>query len=173
MTKKETISHLSPLHFRSTDLEKRQFFFLQKKEDLFFSRTLTSQFRSLGLAFLLDLQFLAQDRGDFALHERPGYVGTDERTLLAARTVDFRTGTLTLDALPRARKTELVLRHRRTLDKMSVLEALLAQRALERSSGQSTFRAVDTGLRRRRFGQHRCRHAAVHDAADDRRHRRR
>lgn len=44
----------------------------------------------------------------------------------------LRAGSLSLDAVPRTRETELVVRNGRALDKVRVFQPLLAQRALER-----------------------------------------
>lgn len=69
---------------------------------------------------LFYLYVSSQDCGYFPLHEGPGYIGADQRATLPTGTVHLAGGALLLDALPGAREAELVGRHRRALDKMSV-----------------------------------------------------
>lgn len=75
----------------------------------------------LRVPLLFYLYVSSQDGGYFPLHEGPGYIGADQRAALTTRTVNLASGTLLLDALPGAGEAELVGRHRRALDKMSVL----------------------------------------------------
>lgn len=65
------------------------------------------------------------------MHESPRYVRANQGTFLSARTVHFTRGTLLLYALPRAREAELVRGHRRALNKVCVLQTLVAQRAAQ------------------------------------------
>lgn len=74
---------------------------------------------------------LAEDRCNFPLHKRPGNVRANQRTLLPAWTVHFRSCTLTLDTVPRAGEAELVFWHRRTLHEVGVFESFETQCTFE------------------------------------------
>lgn len=87
---------------------------------------------ALRFALLLHLEFLAQDGGDLALHERPRYRRVGQGTLFTARAVHLGAGALSLDALAAARETELVVSHRGALHKVGIFEPFLAQGTLER-----------------------------------------
>lgn len=87
---------------------------------------------ALRFALLFHLQLLAQDGGDFALHERPRYRRVGQGALFAARAVHLGTGALSLDALAAAREAELVVSHRGALHKVGIFEPFLAQGTLER-----------------------------------------
>jgi hypothetical protein len=81
---------------------------------------------------LLGHPALGQDSRDLALHEGPGYVGAPQRTPLAARTEDLPvSAALLLDGLRGAGEAELVLGRSGTLDKVSVLQSLGADCALQ------------------------------------------
>lgn len=87
---------------------------------------------ALRFALLFHLELLAQDGGDFALHERPRYRRVGQGALFAARAVHLGTGALSLDALAAAGETELVVSHRGALHKVGIFEPFLAQGTLER-----------------------------------------
>lgn len=81
------------------------------------------------LLFYFDIS--RKDGGDFSLHESPWYVRANQGTFLSTGTVHFTRGTLLLYAFPRAREAELVRGHRRALNKVCVLQTLVAQRAAQ------------------------------------------
>lgn len=87
---------------------------------------------ALRFAFLFHLELLAQDGGNFALHERPRYRRVGQGTLFAARAVHLGTGALSLDALAATGEAELVVSHRGALHKVGIFEPFLAQGTLER-----------------------------------------
>lgn len=87
---------------------------------------------ALRFALLFHLELLAQDGGDFALHERPRYRRVGQGTLFAARAVHLGTGALSLDALAATGEAELVVSHRGALHKVGIFEPFLAQGTLER-----------------------------------------
>lgn len=87
---------------------------------------------ALRFALLFHLELLAQDGGDFALHERPRYRRVGQGTLFPARAVHLGTGALSLDALAAAGEAKLVVSHRGALHKVGIFESFLAQRTLER-----------------------------------------
>lgn len=87
---------------------------------------------ALRFAFLFHLELLAQDGGNFALHERPRYRRVGQGTLFAARAVHLRAGALSLDALAATGEAELVVSHRGALHKVGIFEPFLAQGTLER-----------------------------------------
>lgn len=103
---------------------------------------------ALRFALLFDLELLAQDGGNFALHERPRYRRVGQGTLFPARAVHLGAGALSLDALAAAGEAELVVSHRGALHKVGIFEPFLAQGTLERgvrcggrcSSGTTTAR---------------------------------
>lgn len=102
---------------------------------------------ALRLAFLFHLQLLAQDGGDFALHEGPRYRRVGQRALLTTRAVHLGARALSLDALAAAGEAELVVPDRGTLHEVGVFQPFLAEGTLERgirggSWGRSTGRAV-------------------------------
>lgn len=72
-----------------------------------------------------------EDGGDLPLHESPRYVRANQGTFLSTGTVHFARRTLLLYAFPRTREAELVRGHRRALNKVRVLQSLVAQRAAE------------------------------------------
>ena len=74
---------------------------------------------------------VSQNCRNFRRHESPRNGGSGERTLLSTRTVHFRFGTLPTDALPGTPEAEFVLGNRRTLNEMSVLQGLLANRTVQ------------------------------------------
>lgn len=87
---------------------------------------------ALRFALLFHLQLLAQDGGDFALHERPRYRRVGQGALFPARAVHLGAGALSLDALAAAREAELVVSHRGALHKVGIFEPFLTQGTLER-----------------------------------------
>lgn len=87
---------------------------------------------ALRFAFLFHLELLAQDGGNFALHERPRYRRVGQGTLFATRAVNLGTGALSLDALAATGEAELVVSHRGALHKVGIFEPFLAQGTLER-----------------------------------------
>lgn len=87
---------------------------------------------ALRFALFFHLELLAQDGGDFALHERPRYRRVGQGTLFAARAVHLGTGALSLDALAATGEAELVVSHRGALHKVGIFEPFLAQGTLER-----------------------------------------
>lgn len=87
---------------------------------------------ALRFAFLFHLELLAQDGGNFALHERPRYRRVGQGALFAARAVHLGTGALSLDALAATGEAELVVSHRGALHKVGIFEPFLAQGTLER-----------------------------------------
>jgi len=87
------------------------------------------------VALLLHGNLVAQDGGDLVVHEGPGHIGILQRALLSARTVHLGADALPFDALPRAGEAELVVPLGRALHKVGVLEALLAEGALEQRVG--------------------------------------
>lgn len=87
---------------------------------------------ALRFALLFHLELLAQDGGNFALHERPRYRRVGQGTLFAARAVHLGTGALSLDALAATGEAELVVSHRGALHKVGIFEPFLAQGTLER-----------------------------------------
>lgn len=94
------------------------------------------------LLFYFDIS--CKDGGDFPLHESPWYVGANQGTFLSAWTVHFTRGTLLLNAFPRAREAELVRGHGRALNKVCVLQTLVAQRAAQRYAAR--YRGVWNAL---------------------------
>lgn len=87
---------------------------------------------ALRFALLFHLELLAQDGGNFALHERPRYRRVGQGALFAARAVNLGTGALSLDALAATGEAELVVSHRGALHKVGIFEPFLAQGTLER-----------------------------------------
>lgn len=87
---------------------------------------------ALRFALLFHLELLAQDGGNFALHERPRYRRVGQGALFAARAVNLGTGALSLDALTATGEAELVVSHRGALHKVGIFEPFLAQGTLER-----------------------------------------
>lgn len=87
---------------------------------------------ALRFALLFHLELLAQDGGNFALHERPRYRRVGQGTLFATRAVNLGTGALSLDALAATGEAELVVSHRGALHKVGIFEPFLAQGTLER-----------------------------------------
>lgn len=87
---------------------------------------------ALRFAFLFHLQLLAQDGGDFALHERPRYRRVGQRALLTTRTVHLGARALSLDALAAAGEAELVMPNRGTLHEVGVFQPFLAEGTFER-----------------------------------------
>lgn len=81
------------------------------------------------LLFYFDIP--REDGGDLSLHESPWYVRANQGTFLSTGTVHFTRGTLLLYAFPRTREAELVRGHRRALNKVRVLQTLVAQRAAQ------------------------------------------
>lgn len=81
------------------------------------------------LLFYFDIS--CQDGGDFSLHESPWYVRANQGAFLSAGTVHLTRGTLLLYAFPRAREAELVRGNRRALNKVCVLQTLVAQRTAQ------------------------------------------
>lgn len=94
------------------------------------------------LLFYFDIS--CKDGGDFSLHESPRYVRANQGTFLSTRTVHFTRGTLLLYAFPRAGEAELVRGHRRALNKVCVLQTLVAQRAAQRYAAR--YRGVRNAL---------------------------
>lgn len=102
---------------------------------------------ALRFAFLFHLQLLAQDGGDFALHERPRYRRVGQRALLTTRTVHLGARALSLDALAAAGEAELVVPDRGTLHEVGIFQPFLAEGTFERRircgrGGRSTGCAV-------------------------------
>ena len=89
-----------------------------------------------GVPLLFYLYVPGQYGGYFPLHEGPGHVGAHQRAPLAAGAVHLAGGALLLDALPGAGEAELVRWHRRALDKVSVLQPLMAQSAAQRHAAR-------------------------------------
>ncbi len=92
----------------------------------------------LGVSFLLHLHITRQDRRDLALHEGPRHVGAREGALLPAGAVHLIPWALSADEVPSAREAELVPGHRRTLDEVCVLQALVADGAAQRNTSSSS-----------------------------------
>lgn len=82
-----------------------------------------NSFSSLFFRF----SFFTEDGRYFALHKCPRNVRIGQRTFLAARTIDFRTSSLSFNTFSGAREAEFMMRNRRTLNKMRIFKALLAQ----------------------------------------------
>lgn len=87
---------------------------------------------ALRFAFLFHLQLLAQDGGDFALHERPRYRRVGQRALLTTRTVHLGARALSLDALAAAGEAELVVPDRGTLHEVGIFQPFLAEGTFKR-----------------------------------------
>lgn len=87
---------------------------------------------ALRFALLFHLQLLAQDGGDFALHERPRYRRVGQRALLTTRTVHLGARALSLDALAAAGEAELVVPDRGTLHEVGIFQPFLAEGTFER-----------------------------------------
>lgn len=87
---------------------------------------------ALRFAFLFHLQLLAQDGGNFALHERPRYRRVGQRALLTTRTVHLGARALSLDALAAAGEAELVVSDRGTLHEVGIFQPFLAEGTFER-----------------------------------------
>lgn len=103
---------------------------------------------TLRLALLLHLDLLAQNGGDLALHECPRYHRVGQWTAIAAGAVHLvAQSILAFDALATAGEAELVVIHRGALHKVRVLQALLAQGALERSILGSRRSCCRCGIR--------------------------
>lgn len=103
---------------------------------------------SLRFSLLLHLQLLAENGRDLTLHERPRYRRVGQRTLFPTRTVNFRAGALSLDALPTAGEAELVMTNRWTLHEMRIFQPLLAQGTLKRWIGRRCRCRTARGSRR-------------------------
>lgn len=95
------------------------------------------------LLFYFDIS--CKDGGDFSLHESPRYVRANQGTFLSTWTVHFTRSTLLLYAFPRAGEAELVRGHRRALNKVCVLQTLVAQRAAQGYA--AGYRGVRNALR--------------------------
>lgn len=98
------------------------------------------------LLFYFDIS--CKDGGDFSLHESPWYVRANQGAFLSTWTVHFTRGALLLYAFPRAWEAELVRGHRRALNKVCVLQTLVAQRAAQR------YAAGYRGVRNALWGVH-------------------
>lgn len=95
----------------------------------------------------------SQNGGYFSLHEGPGHVGTNQRASLTTGAVYLTSGALLLDALSGTGKAEFVGGHRRALNKVSVLQPLVAQSAAQGHAAWR-YRRVRNALRRRHMGVH-------------------
>lgn len=105
---------------------------------------------ALRFAFLFHLQLLAEDGGDFALHERPRYRRVGQRALLTTRTVHLGARALSFDALAAAGEAELVMPDGGALHEVRVFQPFLAEGTFEcrircGSRGRSTGCAVRCG----------------------------
>lgn len=109
---------------------------------------------ALGLPLLLRLKLLAEYRRYLALHERPRNCRVCQWALFSTWTVYLRS-LLSLDGVPGAGEAELVVRLAGALHEVSVLKALLAERALEQRGRRGSRRVRALARLRRRHRRRR------------------